>query len=343
MPKRFGANPSPKTQATPLDHSEHLNQPVVTYASKDFLLLRVGMTIEEALRVIREKGVGERIVYFYVSDENARLVGVIPTRRLLTAPLEARVLEQMIARVVAIPQTATLMDACDIFILHKFFALPVVDELRRVVGVIDIGVFTQEVLDMGEPEKVDDVFEAIGFRVSQVRGASPFKAFQYRFPWLLATIASGTAGALLAGHFEATLARALVVSFFLALVLALAESVSIQSMTLTLQALRTTQPTRRWFLGAARRELYSALLLGGGCGSVVFVIVEIWQRTLASALVIAGSVAGSVVIACLTGLGVPALLHALKWDPKIAAGPMTLAVTDVATLFLYFSLASWAL
>jgi magnesium transporter len=62
-----------------------------------------------------------------------------------------------------------------------------------------------------------------------------------------------------------------------------------------------------------------------------------------SALVISLSVAGSVIIACLAGLTIPSLLHALKWDPKIAAGPITLAVTDVGTLLLYFSLASWLL
>jgi magnesium transporter len=50
-----------------------------------------------------------------------------------------------------------------------------------------------------------------------------------------------------------------------------------------------------------------------------------------------------VIIACLAGLTIPSLLHALKWDPKIAAGPITLAVTDVGTLLLYFSLASWLL
>ncbi len=309
----------------------------------DFPLLRSGMTVDQALAVIREKGVGERIIYFYVVEPDDRLAGVLPTRRLLTAQPDALVAELMLRRVVAIPQTATLLDACDLFVLHKFFAFPVIDEKRRVVGIIDIGFFTAEVLDLAEPDKSDDVFEAIGFRISQVRGASPWKAFQYRFPWLLATIASGTAGALLAGVFEATLARALVVTFFLALVLALAESVSIQSMTLTLQALHTSKPTLRWFITTARRELLTALLLAAGCGTLVFLVVLIWRRAFTSSAVIGGTILGSVIIACLAGLAIPSLLHALKLDPKIAAGPITLAAADILTLLLYFSLASWLL
>jgi magnesium transporter len=321
----------------------HLQDPVLTHARMDSPLLRQDMTIEEALRVIRDKGVGERIVYFYVVDENDRLVGVLPTRRFLVALPESRRSDLMIRRVVSIPDRATLLEACELFVLYKFLAFPVIDADRHVVGILDISVFTEEVLDLTEPEQVTDTFEALGFHVTQARGASPWKAFRLRFPWLLATIGSGTAGALLAGIFEHTLARAVVVAFFLALVLALAESVSIQSMTLTLQALRARKPNWSWFWSALWHEAGTALLLGAGCGALVLAIVWGWRRTPAAAGVIAATVFGSLCIACLSGVLMPALLHALRLDPKIAAGPVTLAVTDVLTLLLYFSLATWLL
>ena len=323
--------------------SPHFQNPVVDYARTDFPLLREDMHAEGALALIREHGIGERIIYFYVTDGDDRLVGVLPTRRLLTAALAARLGDIMVRRVVAIPKTATLLDACDLFVMHKFFALPVVDEKRRVIGTVDLRVFTQEMLDLGEPEKPDDVFEALGFRLSELRDASPFRAFRVRFPWLLATIASGTAGALLAGFFEATLARAIIVSFFLALVLALAESVSVQSMTLTLQALRTTQPSFAWFWKTAWRELRSGALIGVGCGAVVAAIVWLWRGNPIAAAAIGTSILGSVIISNFAGVLVPTTLHALKLDPKIAAGPLTLAIADVLTLLLYFSLATWLL
>ncbi len=321
----------------------HLQDPVMAHARMDSPLLREEMTIAEALEVIRSQGVGERIVYFYVIDAGERLVGVLPTRRFLVAPPEARLSDLMIRRVVTVPDRATLLEACELFVLYKFLAFPVVDAERHVVGVLDISVFAEEVLDFTEPEQVTDTFESLGFHIAQARGASPLKAFRLRFPWLLATIGSGTVGAVLAGAFEHTLARAVVVAFFLALVLALAEAVSIQSMTLTLQALRARKPDWKWFWNAVRREFGTALLLGAGCGSLVFGIVWIWRQVPAAAGVIAATIFGSLLIACLSGVVMPALLHALRLDPKIAAGPVTLAVTDVLTLLLYFSLASWLL
>jgi magnesium transporter len=187
------------------------------------------------------------------------------------------------------------------------------------------------------------MFETLGFHITQLRGASPFKAFRLRFPWLLATVASGTTGAILAGLFEATLARAIILSFFLALVLALAESVSIQSMTLTLQALRAAPPTWKWFWNNARRESITAIFIGLGCGGLVFAIAWLWRGKALAAGVIAATIIGGTVIAAIAGLVVPSVLHALKLDPKIAAGPITLALADVLTLTLYFSLATWLL
>jgi len=320
--------------------SNHLHQPVLAVARRDVASLSQDFTVQQALDAIRQRGVGEKIVYFYVVDADDRLAGVLPTRRLLTAPLEQRLSDLMITRVVGIPQTATVLEACEAFVLHKFLAFPVVDEQRRIVGVVDVGLLSEEAFDIAEREQTEALFESIGFRVSQLRDASPVRAFRFRFPWLLATIGSGTLCALLASAYEVTLAKSIVLAFFLTLVLGLAESVSIQSMTITIQALRTTRPTFGWYVRAFRREAGTAGLLGAACGTVVGLIVWLWRDTGLAAIVIGGSISLAMCAACFFGLSVPALLHAFKLDPKIAAGPVTLALTDIFTLLFYFSLAA---
>ena len=329
--------------AAPKPGSEHLNEPVLPFARQDFATLAQDLTVDQALAAIRSRGVGEKVIYFYVVDEAGRLVGVVPTRRLLVAQLNQKLDELMIRTVYAIPHTATVLDACEFFTLHKFFAFPVIDAERRVVGVVDIGLFTDEVFDIAEREQMNGVFEAIGFRVSQVRDVSPFRAFRVRFPWLLTTIISGTFCALLAGAYKMTLAKSLVIAFFLTMILGLGESVGIQSMTVTIQALRNHKPTRSWYLLMLRRELAAAMLLGGACGLLVGGIVFIWQQDRPAAFVIGTSVAFCLCAASISGLSVPTFLHALKLDPKIAAGPITLALADIFTLLFYFSLAKYLL
>lgn len=323
--------------------SPKLNQPILEHASKGYVGLTLDLTAEEALAVIRHRGLGERVVYFFVTDKDDKLVGVVPTRRLLMAPLAQTLEAMMIRNVVAIPSTATVMIACELFAIHRFLAMPVVDKERKLLGVVDVGLLTGEVLDLEEHPKGDSLFEAIGFHVNQVRDAKPTRAFRFRFPWLLATIFSGTLCALLASAFEHTLARVIVVSFFLPLVLGLGESISVQSMTVTIEALQAVKPTMRWYLGAFKRECGTSLLIGLGCGATVGLIVLLWRHHLPSALAIGGAVFGATIGACLIGLSIPALLHSLRLDPKIAAGPITLAFCDLSTLLIYFGLATLTL
>jgi magnesium transporter len=128
------------------------NSRVVEHARKDFPLLDADMIVAEALDRIRREGIGERVIYFFAVDADKRLVGVLPTRRLLTAPLDTPLHEIMVRRVIAIPASASVLDACEFFVLYKFFAFPVVDEHRRVVGVIDASLFADEILQAGESE-----------------------------------------------------------------------------------------------------------------------------------------------------------------------------------------------
>jgi magnesium transporter len=321
----------------------HSDQPVTAVARKDFAVLRPDLTVQEALDAIRRHELGERIFYFYIVDAEDRLVGVVPTRRLLTADLQERISNIMVRHVITVPHTATVLDALEFFALHKFLAFPVIDEQEHIVGVVDVNMFTDEVFDIAERQQTDQVFEVLGFHVSEVRHAAPTRVFRFRFPWLLVNIGSGILCAVLASAFETTLAQSIVLAFFLTLILGLGESVSSQSMAVTIQALRATRPTWNWYLKTLRRELTTAVLLGSAAGSLVALITFLWRQEAAPALVIGGSILLSLGSACTMGLTVPTILHALRLDPKIAAGPVTLALTDICTLLFYFTAAALVL
>jgi magnesium transporter len=328
--------PGPFTPSKP----QHLDEPVLQYLHKGFAVLHHDMTVEQALAGIRTQNPTEAIVYFYVVDSTGKLVGVLPTRRLLVASLNQPLSEIIVRRVVTIPHTATLAEACEFFVLYKFLAFPVVDDQQRLLGTLDVALFADEVFDLAEKEHVDDIFETIGFRISKLHDASPLKAFTLRFPWLLATITSGILCAVISGAFETTLSKAVILAFFLALVLGLGESVSIQSVSLAIQSLRSKTPTWRWYFKALAREVTVGFLLGLGSGALTFLIVWVWRGNIVAAAVIGSTVLFSFIAACTFGISIPTALHGLKLDPKIAAGPITLAVTDIFSLLFYFTLAT---
>lgn len=322
------------------ENKDTYQQPVIDLVRKDFTALKKDLTVDEALSKIRREGVGERIVYFYVVDEEEKLVGVLPTRRILTARPDQKLNDIMVKNVASINHNATVYDACEFFVMYKFLALPVVDEEKKIIGIVDVNLFTDELLDFSERQKVSDVFESIGFQISEVKNATPLKAWRIRFPWLLATITSGTVCALLAGMFEATLAESLVIAFFLTLVLGLGESMSIQSMTLTIQTLHTTQLSLKWYLKNFRKEAQTALLIGGSSGLLVALIAFLWKGDPITSAVIGTSILIVQFFAAVLGLSVPALLHSTKLDLKVSSGPITLALTDMFTILFYMGLAT---
>lgn len=320
------------------DH--HLSDLISKHAHQDFIRLPVGETVGEALRCVQRGRIEGRIIYFYVVDEQDRLQGVLPTRALLLNPPDTPLADIMQRGVITLPETATLLDACEFFIQYRLLALPVVDAENHIVGIVDVELYTDEIADLFQKEENEDVFQLIGVRLARMRQASIPTAFRGRFPWLLCNVAGGLACALLASLFEAVLAEVVILAMFIPIVLALAESVSIQSLTLAIQM---HQPGRfQW--GAAlrrlRREATIGLLLGAACGGIVSVAAMAQHRALDAAAVILVSITLSVTTAAILGLSVPIALRAARRDPRVASGPIALAMTDLATLSYYLGLAA---
>ncbi len=324
-----------------------LNEPVTSYMRSDFATLDPEWTADAALAHMRKYPPPGRIIYFYVVDANLRLVGVVPTRRLLLAALDARIKDIMIASVIAIPISATLLEACEFFTMHRLLAFPVVDAARRLIGVIDIEAYAEELAETGDsgnaPEtrrSTDDVFQLIGVRLTQSQQARPLFAFRGRFPWLLCNVAGGTLAAVLVEvyHVELNWQHA-VLALFIPVVLALAESVAIQSVTLALEAFREAGTSWRELLRRLRPEATTGALLGLATGLLVGAIAAIWQNLAVLFFIVLGGITIGVTCAAVAGLAVPHLLRLLKRDPQVAAGPIALTCADVAALLAYFNLA----
>lgn len=319
--------------AAPLSAAQ-LHEPIMPLVKPATVVLQPELTIAQALDRIRAAASVPHH-YFYVVDEHEKLVGVMPARRIVGAPPEQTVSECMEHHVAAIPDWATVLIASEYFATRRLLAFPVVDGAGRLKGVVDVDSFTDEVIDLAR-QTYDDIFQLIG--VHGTAQTSTWLAFRDRFPWLLCNIAGGLLAAFIASRFEHLLQEVIVLSLFIPIVLALGESVSMQALTLTLQGMADGPIVWSRLFAALWKEFKTATLLGTACGVVVGLVVFLWrgQGLVASTIFVAISL--SMIVACLLGVGIPAVLRAMKADPGIAAGPVVLASADVVTLLLYFGL-----
>ena len=114
--------------------ADHFAEPVLNHVRTDFVRILVTDSVGEALARVQGSQAGGRIVYFYVVDQEDRLHGVVPTRRLLLNAPETAVAEIMERKVITLPETATLLDACEFFMMHRLLALLVSTRVNHTYG-----------------------------------------------------------------------------------------------------------------------------------------------------------------------------------------------------------------
>jgi len=313
-----------------------LHDPIVDYVQPAGLILRPDDTVASALDKARLLPSTNIILYCYVVDGEHRLIGVVPIRRLLTTPPEAEVDSIMIHDVVAVPSWATVLVAAEYFVNRRYLAFPVVEPDGRLIGIVDVSLFTDDVLTLAR-QSFEGIFQIIGVHATE--GRTAWTSFLDRFPWLLCNVGGGLLCAVLLSRYEHLLDILVVLALFIPVVLALAESVSIQSVTLTLQNLSDGPINWHGFLRSLGKEFATAAMLGLGCGTIVGLSALIWKGAIGVGLVLVLAITLAMITACLLGVLMPTMLRALKADPKIAAGPIVLALTDLATLIFYFNLA----
>lgn len=318
-----------------------LDDAAIDHARTDFIQVRAKQTIAEALDNVRQTRPTGRIIYFYAVDEEGHLVGVVPTRRLLLGAPTTPISEVMVKDPVTLPVTATVAQACEMFFKHRFLALPIVGPGHRLLGVIDVELYADEISDLARREEAEDLFQLIGVRLQQVKGASLYDSLAGRFPWLMCNVAGGLACAVLGGLYDTLLQKVVALALFVPVVLAVAESVSIQSLTLTLQGHHGLKMQWREWISSLRSEAATALPLGLMCGAFVAAAAIIWQRDAKLALVLLLALGVAVLAAGIYGRLVPATLGLFRRDPKVASGPIVLAATDLTALFGYLTIGTW--
>ena len=319
------------------------NDPVTTHLHQDYAWILVSQTVSEALDFLRRHPPQGRILYLYVVDAERRLEGVVPTRRLLLGSPDQPVAEIMVRQVVTLPARTTIVEACESFIHHRFLAFPVVDDERRLLGVVDVELYTDEISELGNGRVRDDLFQLLGVHADGVRDGAPLGAFRRRFPWLGCNLAAGILAAFLSSAYKNELNRVVALAFFIPVVLNLAESVSSQSVSLALQTLHGRPPSWKMIPGKMAGELATGLMLGLAAGAAVGLVGLVWLGQARVALCLLGGIGGGVAGAAVQGTALPFVLRLLRLEPRVAAGPIALAGADVITILLYLNLARWLL
>jgi len=309
---------------------------ILDLASPDFYAVPLAGTVEQAVEILRAAP-DKAVFYCYALDEEGRLAGVVPVRKLLTAAPGTRVHDIASSSVIALPSDGDRALLEDFFATYRFLAFPVVDGDRRILGVVQADAFSDQLMGEYEGRVRHDWLASLGVS-EQEEHARPLGIMRLRLPWLLVTVGSGLVSAFVAYQFHQTVERLVALAFFVPVVLLVAESVGMQTSAVTVSSLSSDVPPS--LLQLLVREVQAAFLLGLACGVLVGGVSMLWLAEVRFATVLAATMTLTVTTASALAVGVPGLFRRIGIDPALAAAPLTLAVTDNFTLFVYLGIAS---
>ena len=318
-----------------------LTAPLSQFLSPVRTTIRVGHTVEKALCELRSKQITDQIMYIYVVDLESALVGVVSTRCLLLADPQTPIVNLMSSHLISLKENQTLQDAMELLETCHLLAVPVVDHQNRLMGVVDVGLYLEEKVDVGTERQRADIFQILGMSVEEGKKKGVWKGYLSRMPWIFCNLFGGVACAVISRIFEIVLAKVLLLAMFIPLVLTLSESIAMQSMTQSMQLLRKSRRTWSYTFQSLFREWWIVTLLGISSGCIVGAVSLLWGDGFLPGAVIFSAIACCVSITAIVGSIVPLVIYAQKWDPRVAAGPVVLMFADVFTTLVYLSIGTW--
>ncbi len=321
--------------------TQFLEQPVKTILCPFSLVFTLEQTVGDILTCLYNVERRLQHEYFYIIDDQSVLQGIITARDVLYNTPETQLIDIVDPEILKIHDTEPIEKALKILTHNELFTLPVVDANNVYLGIIQVIPPDEETFHKAKRRHAktvkEDIFQFIGFSLEQRKMASTLSEFRYRMPWLLCNLGGGLLCAWIGEFFQETLHLFVILAFFIPLVLSLSESIAVQSMTISLRFLHFKKVYFKQVLRRCNIEWKTALLLGICSSLLTAAFYFIWSMEIMPIVGIAISVVISMIGAALFGALFPIILHILKLDPKVAAGPVVLTMADIITVAIYYS------
>lgn len=309
----------------------------------EYVRLRPGMTVDEAIRTIRRTGLEkETINECYVTDDVSRLVGAVSIRALIVSEADVTVETIMDEHAVAVEVKEDQETAAHMFDRYDLMVLPVVDAERHLVGIITV----DDVLDVLKQETTEDM-ELMAAIVPSDRPYSRMSAVELwkkRIPWLLILMVSATVTGFIITRFENALAACVVLTAYIPMLMDTGGNSGSQASVMVIRALSLHELQFEDLGRVVWKEMRVALLCGCTLAAVNFAKLMLLDRVgSAVAAVICGTLVVTVFVAKITGCVLPMAAKKLGFDPAGMASPFITTIVDAMSLLIYFQFASFVL
>lgn len=318
----------------------------------EYVYLSIHNTVAEAFEIIRKVGTHmETIDVVYVVNENGELIDDIRIKDLILAEPHAQLGQITDDRVIALNVHDDQEHASQVFKMNNRVALPVTDDYNILLGIVTIDdilwvadeEYSEDMQKIGGTEALNEPYLNISFP----------KLIQKRVGWLVILFFSEMLTSSAMQFFAKELEAAIMLSFFVPLIMSSGGNSGSQASTLIIQAMTVGEVRLSDWWRVMRREILSGLTLGGILGFIGFVRIAFWHYMMAHGIMqdvygehwielgfaVGFTLVGVVLWGTFSGSMLPMVLKKLGADPAVSSAPFVSTLVDVTGLIIYFSVA----
>ena len=341
--KKLLANANPETRR---DINHLLRYPEDSAGSimtVEYVDLKENMTVQDAIDRIRLIGLdSETINICYVLDAQRTLVGTVALRYLLTNQPDEIIGEMMHENVIYLN---TLMDQEEVarqFQKYDFTAMPVVDNEKRLVGIITV----DDVVDILQEEATEDMEKMAAIVPSDkpYMKTGVFETWKKRIPWLLLLMISATFTGSIITSFEDALSVCVILTAYIPMLMDTGGNAGGQASVTIIRGLSLNEIEFSDALLVVWKEIRVAMLCGLTLAVANFAKLLLFDKvTVLVAAVVCLTLMAAVLIAKVVGCILPMLAKKIGFDPAVMASPFITTIVDALSLLIYFRFATLVL
>jgi magnesium transporter len=338
---------SPEERKTALSLLGYPEDSIGRLMTPEYIRVKPDWTVAQSLKHIRKYGQdSETLNVIYVVDMKGHLIDDLRIREILLANPRKKIKELMDERFISLKATDDQETAIEVFQEYDRIALPVTDAHGILIGIVTV----DDVLDVAQEETTEDIQKIGGSDALEAPYLeTPFwMLVQKRARWLVLLFIGEMLTATAMSYFENEIARAIVLTLFVPLIISSGGNSGSQAATLIIRAMAIGEVRLIDWWRVMRREILSGLSLGSILGVIGIIRVTIWEVFFSSfgqhwvliAVTVGISLVGVVVLGTLAGSMLPFIMRRAGIDPATSSAPFVATLVDVSGLVIYFSVAA---
>jgi len=306
----------------------------------EFVDLHKKMTAQEAMKRIRETGLDKETIYTcYIMAEHRELEGILSLKNLVLAREDETIENIMTDDYISVNTHDDQEYIAEIFKKYDLLSLPVVDNERRLVGIITI----DDIVDVIEEETTEDfqLMAAIAPSDDEYMTMSAFMLAKKRIVWLVILMFSATISQLITDQHSFLTAQFTVLVGVMPMLMSTGGNAGAQSSTLVIRGLTLGDIKFSDLLKVIWKEVRVGIIIGITLGFLNFLRIMLFSRNVKLAIIVGLTLIGTTTMAALMGGILPIVAKKVKLDPAIMASPLITTITDATTLLIFFTIAAW--